>query len=680
MNTRVIASTVMLLAAACGSSTHEPAPVAPPPAAPAPAAPPVSGPAQKGIAVADIDRAADPCNDFYAYANGAWRTANPIPAGKVQWSRRLAQREANRKNVRAIIAELAGKPGAAPGSPEQLVGDFYASCMAEAAIDAAGVTPIAPVLAELDGAKTAADIQRAIRRLHDLGVAAPFGELVAFENKEPKNTLLNITAGNLGLGDKALYAKADVVAKYRQHVARVLVLGGTAEKAAARDADGVVALEQRLAAVALDAAAAQDPVAVEHKTSYADLKKAAPHVEWDRYFDEAHLPREAVNVTEPRLLAQIEKELRTAPVATWRAYLKLQLLDNASPWLARPLADESFAFKGDEPPPRAVRCADLTESLLGEPVGKAYADRYFTPAAKAKAKEITANLLAVLKANVEGLAWMAPETRKKAVEKLGQTSLQLGYPDRWKDYSKVAIVRDALWANVVAARKFAIDDARATVGKPTNRDAWTLPPSSAFAYLDPQLNELVVPAGFLQPPYFDVTATDAVNYGAFGSGLAHDMTHAYDITGAVYDAEGRAQRWWTDADTQAFGKRAQCIVDQYEAYEIEPGTHHSGKLVLNEGLGDQAGTHFAFVAFKKAQPAAPTVDGFTPEQQFFLAWGQFRGDSAAIEAQRKLVQTDSHAMPKFRVNGPLSNLPEFAQAFGCKAGAPMVRAQRCEVW
>jgi endothelin-converting enzyme/putative endopeptidase len=334
--------------------------------------------------------------------------------------------------------------------------------------------------------------------------------------------------------------------------------------------------------------------------------------------------------------------------------------------------------------PRALRCVELTETLLGEPVGRTYADRYFTTAAKAKAREIANGLLAALKEAVSGLPWMAADTRKLALEKLELTNIQLGYPDHWKDLSKVQIRRDALWANIAQARKFNVDDVRRQVGKPTDRGGWQLPPSSADAYLDPALNELVLPAGFLQPPYFDVGATDAVNYGALGSGLAHDMTHAFDATGALLDARGRTQTWWTDADQREFQTRAQCIVDQYEGYSIEPGVHHQGKLVLNEALGDQAGVHFAYVALKKSMAAhpVPTVDGFTPEQQFFLAWAQFRGEAVKIETQRQLVKDDPHAVPKFRVIGPLSNLPEFEQAFSCKPGAAMARPseQRCVVW
>ena len=697
---RVVASTVLLataIAASCAKPPPEAAKVATPPADPgrAPSAPTASAPTQKGIAAGDVNRSVDPCSDFYEYANGTWRAQNPIPAGKPKWSRRAVAIETNRKDVRALVEELAAKTDSPKGSPEQIVGDHYASCMDEAAIEAAGISPIAPLLADIDAAKTPADVQRIIRRLHDLGIAAPFGETAAYDNREPKDFLLNLVAGGLGLPDRDAYLKtepraAELRDKYRQHVARVLALGGMPEKATLTAADGVIALEKRLAEASLDAKTAGDAAATEHKTTFAQLKAMASHIDWDRYFDEARIPREPLNVAEPKFLQQVDKELKTTPVAAWKTYLRWQLLDAASPWLSKPFAEEAFAFKdktlggATEMAPRALRCFDLTETLLGEPVGRKYADKYFPPAAKAKAREIANGLLAVMKEDLAGLPWMAADTRKKALEKVESMTVQVGYPDSWKDLSKLEIRRDAFWANVALARKFNVDDLRRQMGKPTDRNGWQLPPSSPAAYLDPQLNELVLPVGFLLPPYFDVEATDAMNYGALGSGLAHDMTHAFDVTGAALDAMGRAQNWWTDADQREFQKRTQCIIDQYEGYSIEPGVHHQGKLVLNEALGDQAGIHFAYLALKKSMAThpVPTVDGFTPEQQFFLAWAQFRGEAMRIETQRQIVKGDPHAVPKFRVIGPLSMLPEFEQAFSCKAGAPMVRQpeQRCVVW
>jgi endothelin-converting enzyme/putative endopeptidase len=689
-----VAAVPLLLTASCARPSPEPK-LATTSSEPTRTPSPAPTPTQRGIEAGDVNRSADPCSDFFEYANGTWRAQNPIPAGKPRWGRRSIAHDENRQKVRELVQELAAKTDWPAGSPEQLVSDHYASCMDEAGIEAAGISPVAPLLADLDAAKTPADVQRVIRRLHDLGIAAPFGETAAYDNFEPKDFLLTFVAGGLGLPDRDAYLKAEPGAvqlrdKYRQHVARVLALGGMPANATLAAADGVIALEHRLAEASLDAKTAADPAATEHKMTFAELQKLAPHIEWDRYFDEARLPREPVNVTEPKLLQQVDKELKATPVAVWKAYLRWQLLDTASPSLSRAFAEEAFAFKdrtlggATEMKPRAQLCLESTETLLGEQVGRKYADRYFPPAAKAKAREITNGLLAALKEDVAGLPWMTAETKKKALEKLELTSVQLGYPDHWKDVSNVQIRRNTFWPNVAQARKFSVDDQRHQVAKPTDRGGWMLPPSSPDAYLDPQLNELVLPAGFLQPPFFDVNATDAMNYGALGSGLAHDLTHGIDATGALIDAMGHMQNWWTDADQKEFQKRAQCIADQYEGYSIEPGVHHQGKQVLAEALGDQAGVHFAYLALKRSMAShpVPTVDGFTPEQQFFLAWGQFRGDAMQIETQRQIVKADSHPVPKFRVIGPLSNLPEFAQAFSCKPSTPMVRPseQRCAVW
>lgn len=693
MNKLVIAGAA-LLAAACGGKSPEPTTVPTPDPGPSPTVP-ANASTQKGIDAGDVNRSVDPCTDFYEYANGTWRAQNPIPAGKAKWSRRGLAREGNQQKVNELIAEVGAKTDWPTGSHQQIVSDHFGSCMDEAAIDAAGLAPIAPLLAEIDAVKKPADVQRVMRQLISLGITAPFGELGGFDNSEPRNYLLNLVAGGVGLPDRDAYLKnepsfVELRGKYRAHVARVLTLGGAPEKGTLAAADAVIALEKRLAEVSLSADDASDPAAVEHRTTFAQLKAMAPRVEWDQYFDEAQLSREPLNVTEPKFLQQVDKELKTTPVATWKTYLKWRLLDTASPWLSKPFAEEAFAFNDKtlggetEMAPRAERCAKLTESLLGEPVGRVYADRYFTPETKAKARDLVNSLVAVMKEDLAGLTWMAADTKKKSIEKLELLSIQIGYPDEWKDTAKLQIRRDALWANIAQARKFNVEDVRRQAGKPTNRNGWTLPASSSGAYVDAQLNEIVLPAGFLQPPYFDPQATDAKNYGAFGAGLAHDITHTFDSTGALVDVLGRARPWWTDADQTEFQKRAQCIVDQYEGYSIEPGVHHNGKTVLPEALGDQAGVYFSYVALKRSMAArpVPTVDGFTPEQQFFLAYAQFRGETFPIETQRQFIKGGTHPVPKYRVIGPLSNLPAFEQAFSCKTGSAMVRPadQRCAVW
>ncbi len=654
-----------------------------------------AGAGQKGVELGDLDRSADACTDFYEFANGTWRAENPIPASMPQWSRRVAARETNRQRVQGILEEVSRKTDSVPGSVEQLVGDHYASCMDEAAIDAADLAPLAPLLADIDGARDLVDVQRGIRRLHEIAISAPFAIVGATDYNEPANFIVNVGSGGLGLPDRDYYLNsetqfAEAREKYRAHVANVLRLGGMPD-AQSRDAvEAIFALEKRLAEASLNSATANDQAATNHRMTFAQLKELAPRFDWDTYFDQAKLPRGELNVAEPKFVQQVDKELKDTPVATWKAYLRWQLLNSVSPWLSKAFVEESFDFtdrylgKATQMKPRAQRCADSTEALLGEALGKLYAERYFPPAAKAKSREIALNLLATLKDEVASVPWMTPETKRKALEKLSATDVQMGYPDAWKNYSGLTIRRDAFWENIAAARAFDVREERSRLGKPTNRDLWALAPSSPDAYIDLQLNKLVLPAGFLQPPYFDPDATDAVNYGALGVGLAHDLTHAIDLSGSEIDIMGRPRTWWTPADREEFDKRGQCVVDQFDGYFIEPGVHHDGKRVLSESIADLAGVRVAYLAFEKALQSHPlaTRDGFTPEQQFFISWGQNSGAAMRIEAQRQRVSTDPHPVPKFRVIGPLSNSPEFQQAFSCKAGAGMVRQaeERCAVW
>jgi putative endopeptidase len=650
---------------------------------------PDPGPSPNGVDATGMDRAADPCTDFYEYATGNWLTANPIPAGKPRWSRRAAKREENQRKVQGILEELAARKDWPAGSIEQQVGDHYASCMDEASIDAAGLTPLDPLLAELDGIRTPVDVQRAIRRLHEVAVPAPFGITGAMDNGEPLRFIVNVVPGGLGLPGPDHYLKkeppfADARAKYLVHIANVFKLRGMAEAQAKKAADTVFALEKRLAQAPMNGAAAAAPGATEQKMTFAQLQKLAPNFDWVIYFDEAKLPRADVNIHQPEFLKRVNKELRATPAAAWKTYLTWQVLESASPWLSRPFVEESFRFKGAEVKPRATRCAELTEAQLGEAVGKKYVEKYFPPEAKAKVMDMLQNLLAVLKEEVARVEWMTPETKEKALEKLASYRPQAGYPDRWRDYSGVTIRRETFWANVAAARRFSVEDNRSQIGKPSDPGLWQLPPSSSGAYLDLQLNTIVLPAGFLQEPAFSLDRSDAANYGGIGAGVAHDMTHAIDAGGAELDPQGRPRNWWSDADRKEFEKRGQCVIDQHEAYDLGSGARHNGKLVLSEAIGDMAGVRLAYLALQRSMKSrpVPVIDGLTPEQQFFVAYGQLRAEALTPEMQQEYLKSDTHALPKYRVQGPLSNLPEFHQAFSCKAGAAMVRPaeKRCEVW
>ena len=649
-----------------------------------------------GVAVADLDRRVDPCTDFFAFANGAWMAANPIPAGAARWGRRAVSRQANDKRIQALLEELSETKSQPAGSAPQLVGDYYASCMDRASVDAAGPSPLAPLLAEIQSARSLADVERLIRRLHEIAIPVPFGLTGGLDYHDPRKYVATVVAGALGMPDRDDYTKPDAPfaekrERYRAHLARVLRLAGVSDEASQSGAGTVLALETRLAEASLDSAAAADPVATDHVMSFAELDALAPAVGWPAYFDEAKLPREDVAVAEPKLLRQIDKELRETPVDVWKPYLMWHLLESASPWLSSAFVDASLDFEdrvlGDasERKPRARFCAESTDALLPDAVGRTYVERFFPAAAKARVEGVIRSIMAVLEDDVAGVPWMQPETRKKALAKLATYSAEVGYPEAWKDDSSLAIRRDTLWANTVAARRSRVDDNRRQIGKPTAPHLWQVPSSAtSAAYLDLQLNEIVLPAGFLQWPQFDPEANDAVVYGAIGVGVAHDMTHSIDADGSTIDPFGRPTTWWGDADRSEFDKRAQCVIDQVEAFEVEPGLHHQGKRVRNEAIADLAGIRLAYLAFQKslARHPVPVVDGFTPEQQFFLSAAQARAEAIRIEAERQMVKDDPHPVSKFRVNGTLANSPAFQEAFACKAGAAMVRPpeHRCAIW
>ena len=652
--------------------------------------------AQHGIDPNDIQREAKPCDDFFAYANGAWRAAHAIPDYMDRWSRRWESGEINKEHVRDILAEVAQKTDWSKGSAEQLSGDFYAACMDEKQVDALGLKPAQPLLDEIHAIKTKADLQHTLERLHDIGIAVPFGLFAAQDLHEPTQVIAHLSAGGLGLPDRDYYIKpekrfVEAREKYHAHVQKMLELAGEKPAVAKADAATVFAFEKRLAEASLDNVELRDPTKQDHKTKFVDLDKLAPSFNWSQYFDAGKMPHADLNVTQPRFLQQFEKELKATPIAQWRTYLRWQVLNAGADNLSKDFVEENFAFNGKyltgatEMKPRWKRCAEATDNQLGEALGKKYVEKYFPPEAKARTQDMVKNILLAMGDSIRGLDWMSEDTKKKAQQKLASFNVKVGYPDKWKDYAGVNVSRDSYWNDVVSASRWNVDDGRKQVGKAVDKSRWGMTPPTSNAYYNPFLNEIVFPAGILQPPAFDVNATDAVNYGAIGVVIGHEITHGFDDEGSQFDATGALSNWWTPQDKEKFTARAQCVVNQFDSYFVEPGIHHNGKLVLGESIADLGGAKLAFHAYQKSRegkgPEA-TIDGFTPEQQFFIAWGQWRGDETRAETQRKMVQGDPHPVSKYRVNGPLSNIPAFSTTFQCRADAPMVRpaAQRCEVW
>ncbi|HKR65031.1 MAG TPA: M13 family metallopeptidase [Thermoanaerobaculia bacterium] len=652
-------------------------------------------PAQRGVFLDDINRNADACTAFFDYANGAWRAANPIPASMDRWSRRWQAGEQNKESLRTIVEDVSKKTDWPKGSVEQQIADFYGSCMDEERINKLGVKPIQPLFNDIDKIANRTALQEMLIRLQELQIAAPFGVAGSPDNHEPTQFIARVYASGLGLPDRDYYLKdekrfVETREKYREHIAKMFVLAGSTKADAKKAADTIFAMETRLAKAQLDNVALRDPASTDHKMTVAALQKMTPHFNWTRFFDRTHIAPADLNVDQPKFMTAAEEELKSTPLSAWKTYLKWAVLNNAAQHLSQPIAEQDFAFYGKylsgqaEMKPRWKRCIQSEDSLLGEALGRKYVERYFPPEAKARMQEMVKNLLSAMGDTIRTLEWMGPDTKAKALEKLSTFNPKVGYPDKWKDYSTVSISRDSYFDNVVAGLKFATNDNREQIGKPTDRGRWGMTPPTSNAYYNPSLNEIVFPAGILQPPAFDVNAVDAVNYGAIGVVIGHEISHGFDDQGAKFDAQGRLKNWWTDDDLKRFNERTTCFANQFESYFIEPNIHHNCRLVLGESIGDLAGAKIAYLAFQKAQQQhpAPTLDGLTPDQQFFIAWGQFRGDETRPETQRMMVQGDPHPVAKYRVIGPLSNMPEFAKAFGCKTDAAMVRPadKRCEVW
>jgi len=652
---------------------------------------------QHGIDVTDLDRRADPCNDFYDFANGTWRANNPIPASMTRWSKRWAAGESSKDKLKEILETAAADKSAAKGSTEQIIGDYYGACMDESRVNARGMEPLKPWFARIDGAKDTAELQRVMADMHDILVADPFVFGGQQDPHKPSWVLADIGANGLGLPDRDYYLKPEARfkearEKYVIHIAAMFKLAGWDEKTSAAAAQTIMGMETKLAAASLDNVSLRDPAATDHNTTFGQLQAMAPHIDWVEYFKHKQIPQDVdMNVDQPKFMQELDRQIHEDPLADWKVYLKWHLLNSTASSLSAAFVEEDFAFNGKylsgttEMKPRWKRCVESTDQYLGEALGQKYVEKYFPPEAKARMQEMVRNLLAAMRDDILSRPWMSDDTKEKAMAKIATFNPKIGYPDKWKDYSHVEVRRDAFFENVITGRKFVEQDDRSTIGKPVDRGRWGMTPPTSDAYYNPLLNEIVFPAGILQPPAFDMKAVDAVNYGAIGVVIGHEISHGFDDEGAQFDYRGQLRNWWTDADMKQFQGRAACVAGQFDGYFIELGVHHNGKLVLGESIGDLGGAKVAFLAYEKSlegKPRPADIDGFTPEQQFYIAWGQFRGDEIRIEAQRLMVQGDPHPIAKYRVIGPLSNLPDFQKAWSCKADAAMVRGEgtRCDVW
>lgn len=651
-------------------------------------------PYSPSLDLSSMDRGAEACTDFYRYACGGWQAANPIPPDQASWSvyGKLAQ-----DNLRFLwgLLQAASQPRADRSPAERRIGDYFAACMRPGAINAAGRRPLDATLTEIDRLRTPRDLGRTLSNLHFAGVdGAMFRFGSGQDYGDSSRVIAMMDAGGLGLPDRDYYLNDDSKSQqlreaYRAYVSHVFRLLGTPAPQADEQAAAVMEIETELARVSLTKVDKRDPTQLFHRMSLNQLLRMAPGFDWGGYLDEVSVPRsQPINVSEPAFFARLAVLANERPMADWRAYLRWHAARAYSPYLARPFASAHFGFysrtlRGVEAePPRWRKCVEWVDRDLGDALGQVFVAKTFTPETKAQAAEMTRRIERAMQQRIEALDWMSPRTREAAQAKLRSLVNKIGYPERWRSYAGLEISRRDFFSDVRRSLVFENRRQLNKIGRPLDRSEWGMTPPTVNAYYNPQMNDINFPAGVLQPPLFDPKMDDAPNYGNTGSTIGHELTHAFDDEGRQFDADGNLHDWWTKKDAAQFNERTKCIVDQYSDYPVVDELKINGRLTLGEDLADLGGTVLAYQAWREATANRPPEerDGFTPDQRFFIGMAQWACSNERPEVQRLRALTDPHSPSRWRVNGVVANMPEFAAAFSCKPGQAMVRPTPCKVW
>jgi endothelin-converting enzyme/putative endopeptidase len=656
------------------------------------------------------DKSLDPCDDFYKYSCSKWLSANPIPADQVYWTTGSGLELWNEGVLRDTM-EAASKPDANRTSVQQKIGDYWAACMDESAIEAAGMKPLAPELARIAALKSKKDLTSEVARLHHLYPGAwqsgdnqsnspLFGFTGAQDYDNAAMVVAQIDQGGLGLPNRDYYLRTDdkskeLLTKYRAHIQKMFVLSGEPETQAAADAATVIEIETAMAQAQMDNIKRRDPKNINNKMSLAQVRELTPSIEWDTYLKDVKAPAsDHYIVTSPDFFRAENKLINDHPLEHWQAYLRWWTIHRAAPYLSKAFVDENFDFFNhtlagqEQNQPRWRRCVHNADRDLGEALGQAYVDHAFPPESKARTLQMVRAIETALNSDIQSLSWMSQATKEQAIVKLKGIEDKIGYPSHWRDYSSVKIVRDNFLSNVAQASSFEFERWVAKIGKPVDRSEWTMTPPTINAYYDPQLNTINFPAGILQPPFFDPTKDDAVNFGAIGMVIGHEIIHGFDDEGRKFDAKGNLRDWWTAEDAKNYDERGKCISDEYtqEVPDAGPGVKQNGLLTQGEDTADNGGIHLALAALEadlKQQGKSlddKGDDGWTYRQRFFLSNAYSWCANVRPQIARLIVTTDPHSLPKFRIDNVLSNMPEFQQAFSCKAGQKMVRENACRVW
>jgi putative endopeptidase len=690
MRRTFIAAVIVLTAliTGCGSSHTASQSTA---AAPAPAFL-----APHGFDLSAMDTSVKACDDFYRFAVGKWRDTHPLPAQYSRYGRFEELAERNREVLHKILEEDAAMTNAAPGSAEQKVGDFYAACMNEPAVEAAGITPIQPELDRINGISDRASLLTELNHLHTAGYAPLFRVGGQNDQKNSKMIIASLGTGALGLPDRDYYLRDDdrfktIRSQYVNHIALMLLLAGEAPLQSSADGQRILELETKLAASQLTRVEQRVPENTYHPTAVTALASMAPAVDWPTYLQNLGITTTTLNVSQPKYIQTVSQLLNDVPLEDWKALLRWEVVNAAAPTLSHGFVEEDFNFGGKtlsgtkEQQERWKRCVRSADASIGQLLGQEYVRRNFKPEAKAKMSALIDNLVGALREDIPTLSWMGPETKAAALAKLNAFQRRIGYPDKWRDYSALTISRASYAANVQAARAWAYHHNIERIGHPDDPNEWGgfTPPTVNASYSPPQ-NNITFPAGILQPPFFDPNADDAYNYGGIGTVIGHEMTHGFDDQGAKYDAQGNLRNWFTPEDLKSFTARTDCVANEYSEFNVAEGININGKLVNGESVADLGGATIALRAYEKSLEGKQrqTIDGFTPEQRFFLGFAQVWGENMSPQEATRRALTDPHAQGPFRVNGTVQNMPEFWKAYNCTDSDKMVRdaAKRCSIW
>jgi putative endopeptidase len=679
---RVVPALASALLAASTCSAQQPAPQ-----------PLTEMPYAPSLDLTSMDKTVDPCVDFYQYACGGWQKLNPIPADQAAWNVYAKLANANQQFLWGILEQDAKATDRTP--IQQKVGDYFESCMNRTAIDAAGDQPIQSALARIDALTTRPELLAAIAQLHhDVPGSFFFRSGTTQDAVDSSTIIAEVGAGGLGLPDRDYYLKTDPKSvklreQYVAYIAQLLTLAGDPADKAKSGAASVLRIETALAKASLTRVQQRDPHAIYHMMPIADLRKLTPSLDWTKYFAAQGAPGIArLNVSQPDFMKALQAEITTEDIAALRVYLRFHLLTSAAPYLAHPFEQASFAFYSTtlrgvpQMPPRWKTCTRNVDRNLGEALGQEFVRRTFTAETKAKTQLMTEQIEAAMQHEIENLDWMGPATKEEALRKLHAIRNKIGYPDHWRDYTALEVKPNDYAGDALRAYRFNQEYEWNKLGKPVNRDEWGMTPPTVDAYFDPQMNDINFPAGVLQPPLYDPRLDDAPNYGNTGATIGHELTHAFDDEGRQFDSKGNLRDWWTPEDAKGFEQRIGCVRTQYAGYVVVDDIHINSKLTSGEDVADLGGTLLAYIAWKKetAGENLPNKDGFTPDQRFFVGMAQWACSNERPEDERVRAATDEHSPSFARINGVVSNLPEFQKAFACKAGQPMVHVPNCKVW